>query len=613
MVRAGSTPGRADGSAVAAGAVILLATAAVYWRALGAGFVGDDFMIVYRLRPVAGFGDAFRFFRGEFFDYYRPLAFISHSVDWLIAGTDARQFHLSNLVLHLANTTLVLLIARSLLSGIPAAAVAALLFALHASNHEAVVWISARFDLLATFFSLSAVLCLVRGHNIGGAMLFFPALLSKESAVALPVAAAAWWVFRERVSTIGAIARTMPWLASLAAYAILRSVAGGVSPSGGRLPKLVVFGAALTIVLVLGDSRWLRLRDGLRDRRRLAAAALGVAVLAVAGLAAWGTPSLGALAREKLAVAGFAVLYLLSPVVDVALTPHFLDPSTRVYWIGGVAALLLAIAVAIALWPYLLDGDVLFVLALFAATLLPISALTEGKRYLYLPSAAFSLLTAVLIERLVATASATLKRRAAYVIVVIVAYTAISGWQIHRKTGDWLWAGRMTAEGARLVDSRLAPQCGGHVVFLTSPVAIRGVYTHFYYETFEIPRGCRPDVFQVLARVVRLDTRVEAAWAGPNRITITAHDYPGNFVLSRDLRHFDMPLRAERTASITTPLGRVDAEAFGALQRVTLTLDPSVDVSRIRFFYYSEEGIRELTGFGGLFGKDQTPTSKSQS
>ena len=59
-------------------------------------------------------------------------------------------------------------------------------------------------------------------------------------------------------------------------------------------------------------------------------------------------------------------------------------------------------------------------------------------------------------------------------------------------------------------------------------------------------------------------------------------------MLSRDLRHFDVPLRAARDAAIMTPLGLVETETAGPLQRVTLTLDPSLRSADVRYFYYSE-------------------------
>jgi hypothetical protein len=166
----------------------------------------------------------------------------------------------------------------------------------------------------------------------------------------------------------------------------------------------------------------------------------------------------------------------------------------------------------------------------------------------------------------------------------------VSALQISVKVRDWIWAGRMTADGARLVDTATAPSCGTrHVVFLTEPVAVHGVYTHFYYETFELARGCMPAVFQVLIRVMRQDGSVEVKWDGPSRIVITAPAYRDNFVASRDLRNFDRPISgAARSATVSTPLGQLRAEPVGGSERLTLTLAPEIGAERPLFFYYSD-------------------------
>ena len=295
-------------------AALTAVTVAVYLPALGSGFVGDDFMILHRLRDLTGPSDVLRYFRGEFFEYYRPLGFVSHALDWAIAGQNPRQFHLTNLLLHTLNTILVLLIGRSLSPRSLAGPLAAALFALHASNNEAVVWVSARFDLLATLFALAAVCSMVRGWGAPwlAPVLFFPALLSKEAAVALPLARAGWSTFVEGSSTIKTIVRLVPWLMVLGVYSALRSVAGGVSAVGGssRLPKLIAFGVSLIVIVALSDGRWQRLRDWLRTHRAHCVAVF-VAGLTAAVLAALIFDGrLGALAREKLSVAGFALFYL---------------------------------------------------------------------------------------------------------------------------------------------------------------------------------------------------------------------------------------------------------------------------------------------------------------
>jgi hypothetical protein len=184
-------------------------------------------------------------------------------------------------------------------------------------------------------------------------------------------------------------------------------------------------------------------------------------------------------------------------------------------------------------------------------------------------------------------------RRAALLLVAVVLVASVI--QITVKIGDWKWAGSMTADGARLVDSTLAPSCGtGDVVFLTSPVGVRGVYSHFYYETFEVPRGCMPEVFQVVVRVLRLDTPIVVQWNGPSQIVIAAPAYGGNFLLSRDLRAFDTPLRRGDKLDLDTPLGHLTAEATDGTARLKLTLTQDAQRGGRHFFYYTGGRIEPL-------------------
>ncbi len=542
-----------------AAGLTVAATVALYWPALGSGFLGDDFMILHRLRGLERAADVMRFFHGEFFEYYRPLGFVSHALDWALAGQNARQFHLTNILIHAVNTVLVLLIGRELSPRPLAGLLAAALFALHASNNEAVVWMSARFDLLATCFALGAIYLMIRGglpQQAAAALFFLFALLSKEAAVALPIAAAGWSTFRLRSTTTRAIAFVIPWLVVLALYSALRQLGGGVSAVGGpsRLPKLAVFIVSMIAIVAMASDRWIPLRAWLRPRRTAVMAIMGAGLVVLVLAAALSGGRVGSLAREKLAVSGFAVFYLTSPVLAPG-EAIFSDPTAPPAWMVGTAALLALAALLFFLWNRLLDDDrYWFLAAFFAATLLPISALTEGKRYLYLPSAAISLLVAVLVVEM----KGRWRRTALSAIACLLVVSAV---QIAVRIQDWRWAGRMTADGAKLVDATLAPSCGtGHVVFLTSPVAMRGVYSHFYYETFEVPRGCMPQVFQVVVRVVRFDTPIAVRWGQPGQIVITTPDYRGNFLLSHDLRAFDAPLDVGERLNIQTPLGVVDAD-----------------------------------------------------
>jgi tetratricopeptide (TPR) repeat protein len=102
---------------------------------------------------------------------YRPLRDISYALDFFIWGEAQSQlmrigipfdiaagFHFTNLVIHAANTVLVFLLARRILRRLPASVIAALIFAVHPIQTDAVTYVSGRRDVLFAFFYLVAFL-----------------------------------------------------------------------------------------------------------------------------------------------------------------------------------------------------------------------------------------------------------------------------------------------------------------------------------------------------------------------------------------------------------------------------------------------------------------------
>ena len=128
--------------------------------------------------------------------YLRPVALASFAAQFLTVGPDPGIAHAINLILHVANTGLVGLIAIRLTSaaalpGRPVRVVLACLFyGLHPAQLEAIAWVSGRFDLLVTFFALLGLwgyIALVGWRrDLWVVGYFVLAAFTKEMAVTLP-------------------------------------------------------------------------------------------------------------------------------------------------------------------------------------------------------------------------------------------------------------------------------------------------------------------------------------------------------------------------------------------------------------------------------------------
>jgi hypothetical protein len=175
-------------------ALIALVPLIYYWPVLQAGFVSDDYSFYSIFKWNAG--DFLRLFfarqpADSLFPYFRPAAFVSFKLDYLIWGADAVGFHFTNLLLHSVNAVLLFFVLRAIGFGRIGSAAAGLVFGLYPANPEAVTWVSGRFDLLALTWLLAAMLLWCKArlmHDdrllyLAGAA-FLIAIFSKEVAVA---------------------------------------------------------------------------------------------------------------------------------------------------------------------------------------------------------------------------------------------------------------------------------------------------------------------------------------------------------------------------------------------------------------------------------------------
>lgn len=154
--------------------------------------VDDSGMCTYLLN-ADGISLRSIFFPGGSGAYYRPLLVTTFLFDKYAWGFLESFMHLQNIVLHLCNTLLIFAISRrsavllNIKSPFPAF-LAALFFAIHPINTEAVNWISGRTDLLAGFFILISAFLLLKtttslANSILSALCLLLACLSKETAI----------------------------------------------------------------------------------------------------------------------------------------------------------------------------------------------------------------------------------------------------------------------------------------------------------------------------------------------------------------------------------------------------------------------------------------------
>lgn len=290
--------------------------------------------------------------------YYRPVLEFSFWLDNFFWGMEPRVMHLENILLHCLNSLLVFLLARKACGGEEGelswgGVLAAFLFALHPVNVEAVGWIAGRSDPLLTLFVLSACWFWLRWlaesrrcDLFASLLLFVAALLTKETALAA-----------------GAVAL------------LLALVWPGSTPLKQRAWALGMMAAPALLLLIFA----LFFRSGTSGLSRFLSG----------GDLQWGH-HLG----HSLAATGFYLKKLVLPVpLNFAITE--IDP--RYAWLG--AALLPALCLmflcrlSAAAW---FASAALVVLPAVLVAVKQVAWTPFAERYLYLPSAFFSIGVAAL-------------------------------------------------------------------------------------------------------------------------------------------------------------------------------------------------------------------------
>ena len=181
---------------ILAGLVAL--TWAVFGQVLGFEFVGidDPGYVTQNERVLDGwsvgnFGWAFTTLAQS---NWHPLTWISLMLDAWVGGGQPAVFHLTSLLLHIANTLLLFHVLRRMTGAEWRSAIVAALFAVHPLHVESVVWVAERKDVLSTLFWLLAVWAWIRYVERPGleryawvVLAMLGGLLAKPMLVTLPL------------------------------------------------------------------------------------------------------------------------------------------------------------------------------------------------------------------------------------------------------------------------------------------------------------------------------------------------------------------------------------------------------------------------------------------
>ena len=163
--------------------LLLGAGLAAFGASLGSGFHFDDYAIFSDpvLRSPMGWLQVWRL------QQTRPLAYFTFWLNQQIGGGDPLGYHLFNLAMHLGAVLLAYTCLRKLL-GEHAGLIAALIFAVHPVQSEAVNYVWARPIVLAALLTFASLAAWLDGRRWIAVAWFAAALLAKEEVAAFPLA-----------------------------------------------------------------------------------------------------------------------------------------------------------------------------------------------------------------------------------------------------------------------------------------------------------------------------------------------------------------------------------------------------------------------------------------
>jgi len=257
---------------------LAMLTFLVYWPSLSSDFVYDAHIEIIEEGFITSFANlpdvlTFKVLGMNLMLGDRPGQLLYLMLIAAICGQGPFGYHLCSNLLHVTNATLFFfflqrlirgempgLTGKALLKAYSAAAVVALIFALHPINTEAVANVSYSSDLLVTFFTLLALLAAMAfrpGNYLlagsAGTFCAFASVTCKESGLTTSLLLVAYWLIFRRNET------KAPWLAFLGAalFATAAFLAARLYFAPPNPSYLAYLGGSLTQVFWIQPRIWI--------------------------------------------------------------------------------------------------------------------------------------------------------------------------------------------------------------------------------------------------------------------------------------------------------------------------------------------------------------------
>src|SRR2546422_603071 len=209
--------------------LLALATLLAYWPVVQCGYLNLDDDLYVTANPAVWGGLTLAGARwaltATHAGLWHPLTWLSHMLDVQLYGSNPGGHHATNLLLHVANVVLLLLVLVRTTGALWPSAIAAALFALHPLRVESVAWVAGRKDVLSAAFGLCALIAYARFAQRGsrrayGAALActLAALLAKATWVTLPglFLLLDYWPLRRAGSVARRLAEKIPFFIAAA-------------------------------------------------------------------------------------------------------------------------------------------------------------------------------------------------------------------------------------------------------------------------------------------------------------------------------------------------------------------------------------------------------------